>query len=132
MLPSEIPAKYGSNRGAAVLDKATDLIFGLIERHGVVCDHERPGFVHAGFGNTFLESWVREWGELGVTVERYDHQGLRDMIGTDFYHPGMREPRSGHLQPLYYTRGMAHTALEKGAMVYGRTRATSIHQEGKG
>ena len=64
--PSEIAAKYGGNRAPAVLDmldRAPDLVFDLIGRHGIACDHERPGFVHAGFGRfgkAYLEAWVKD------------------------------------------------------------------------
>ena len=138
MLPSEIAEKYGSNRAPAVLDmlnRACDLTFDLIERHGLDCDAERPGFVHAGFGRfgqSFLDSWIAEWGELGVTVERFDSAGLKRLIGTDFYHIGMRDPRGGHLQPLSYARELARVASAKGARVHGHSRVTSIHEQGAG
>lgn len=138
MLPSEIAAKYGSNRTPTVLDmlnKAPDLVFDLIGRHGIACDHERHGFVHAGFGRVgrdFLDGWVREWGELGVKVERFDRAGLKDLIGTDLYHLGILDPRGGHLQPLSYARGLAHAAIAKGAKVYGQSPAQSIHEQGAG
>lgn len=134
----EVAAKYGSNRAPAVLDmisRAPDLVFDLIDRHGIVCDHERPGLVYAGFGRfgkAFLEAWAREWGELGVDVERYERAGLEALIGTDFYHLGIRDPRGGHVQPLSFVRGLARTAIAKGAVIHGNTRAHSTHREGRG
>ena len=138
MLPSEVVARYGANRAPAVLDmigRAPDLVFDLIARHGVACDSERPGFVHAGFGRfgkAFLESWAKEWGELGVAVERYDRAGLKAAIGTDFYHLGIRDPRGGHVQPLSYARGLARAAIAAGAVVHGRTRAVGVRGSGRG
>ena len=118
-----------------MLDRAPDLVFDLIGRHGIACNHERPGFVHAGFGRfgkAYLEAWVKEWGELGVTVERYDRAGLEALIGTGFYHLGMRDPRGGHLQPLSYARGLARAAIAKGAAIHGKTRVRGVHREGRG
>ena len=138
MLPSEITAKYGSNRAPAVLDmlnRSCDLAFDVIKRHAIDCDAERPGFVHAGFGQfgkTFLDGWVKEWTALGVPVERYDRKGLADLIGTDFYHFGMRDPRGGHLQPLSYARGLAKAAIAQGATIHGGSAVTEIHEKGKG
>ncbi len=138
MLPSEIAAKYGSNRAPAVLDmlnRACDMTFSLIERHGIDCDAERPGFVHAGFGRfgqSFLDSWIKEWGELGVKVDRFDRDGLKALIGTDLYHLAMLDPRGGHVQPLSYARGLARTAIAKGAAVHGHSRANSVHETGAG
>ena len=138
MLPSEITAKYGSNRAPAVLDmlnRSCDLAFNVIKRHAIDCDPERPGFVHAGFGQAgkkFLDGWIKEWTALGVPVERYDRKGLRDLIGTDFYHFGMRDPRGGHLQPLSYARGLAKAAIAQGALIHGGSPVTEIHEKGKG
>jgi glycine/D-amino acid oxidase-like deaminating enzyme len=136
MLPSEITAKYGANRGATVLDmlnRACDVAFEVIARHGIDCDAERPGFVHAGFGQTgkaFLEGWIREWGELGVKVERHDRASLKKLIGTELYPFAMRDPRGGHLQPLSYARGLAKAAAGKGAAVHGNSRVDAIHRQG--
>ncbi len=138
MLPSEITAKYGHNRGPAVLDmlnKACDLAFDVIERHSIACDAERPGFVHAGFGQTgraFLDGWIREWGELGVKVERHDRASLKKLIGTDFYPFAMRDPRGGHLQPMSYARGLARATMAKGATVHGKSHVHAIHEQGTG
>lgn len=136
MLPSEIAAKYGRNRAPVVLDmlnRACDTAFDVIARHAIACDAERPGFVHAVFGQTgkdFLDGWVREWGALGVKVERYDRRGLQTLIGTGFYHFGMRDPRGGHLQPLSYARGLARAAIGLGARIHGRSPARAIHDRG--
>ncbi|MBN36566.1 MAG: hypothetical protein CMM46_17660 [Rhodospirillaceae bacterium] len=138
MLPSEITAKYGRNRGPAVLDmlnKACDAAFDVISRHGIDCDVERPGFVHAGFdplGKAFLDGWIREWGELGLAVERYDRAGLQEFIGTDFYHFAKHDPRGGHLQPLSYARGLARAAITQGATIHGHSRVDALHQKGGG
>ena len=138
MLPSEVAAKYGANRAPAVLamlDQAADLVFNLISRHGIDCDHERPGLVSAGLGHhgkTFLEAWSREWGEQGVKVERLERAALKDLIGTDYYHIGMHDPRGGHVQPLSLARGLARAAVAKGAIVHGRTRVHSVHTHGAG
>ena len=138
MLPSEIAAKYGSNRTPAVLDmlnRACDLTFDLIDRHQMSCDAERPGFVHAGFGRfgkAFLDSWIAEWGEFGVKIDRIDNAGLKHLIGTDLYHLGMLDPRGGHVQPMSYARELARTAAAKGAVIHGDSRVTAIHEEGAG
>lgn len=138
MLPSEIRAKYGSNRAPAVLDmlnRSCDLLFDLVERHKIDCDAMRPGFVHAGFGSTgkeFLDGWIREWGELGVPVERLDRKDVHELIGTKAYHLGMRDPRGGHVQPLSYARGLARAAISLGASIHGRTRAETIRETGRG
>lgn len=138
MLPSEITAKYGRNRGPAVLDmlnKACDVAFDVIKRHDIDCDAERPGFVHAGFGQTgkvFLDGWIKEWGELGVRIERHDRASLKALIGTEFYPFAMRDPRGGHLQPLSFARGLARTAIAKGATVHGNSKVDAIHEAGAG
>jgi glycine/D-amino acid oxidase-like deaminating enzyme len=138
VLPSEIVARFGRERGERVVrmaDATCDLVFELIARFEIPCDAIRPGYLQAacgGRGRQAQESWAREWSAQGAEVELLDGKAFADLTGTDRYDGGMRDARGGNLQPLSYARGLATAAAGLGARLHGGSPAIEVAQHGAG
>ncbi len=132
LLPSQIKAYYGQERGAAVLkfiDGACDLVFDLIERHRIDCAPRRVPFFRAAYAERGLHEvtqWVREWGAAGAPVTLKNQRETHELMGSSFFHGGMEDARGGSLQPLSYTRGLATAATKAGAQLFEQSKACRI------
>jgi len=129
----ETVAHYGGGeagrRALAFLNSGPDLVFDLIERHGIVCEAVRPGYIQAApdaSGARLLRHRQAAWADHGVEIEYLEGQEASDLLGTDGYVALTRDPRGGNLQPLAYARGLARAAQRAGAVLHGDSRAQSI------
>ena len=138
VLPSEIKARFGAERGERVARMAhatCDLVFDLIERFAIPCDALRPGFLQAAYGargRRAQANWAREWSAYGAEIELLDGRAFADLTGTDGYDGGMRDVRGGNLQPLSYARGLAKAAAGLGAKLHGGSPASRVTRQGAG
>jgi glycine/D-amino acid oxidase-like deaminating enzyme len=138
LLPDEVEALHGSEQGARInemADAACDLVFHLIDWHGIACDAVRPGYVQGAQsqrGIAFLEDWTRQWAARGAPVELLSRRETRELLGTETYLRGMLDRRGGNIQPLDYTRGLARAALTAGAVVHGDSPALSLARRADG
>ncbi len=138
ILPSAIRERYGADRGERVIRMAgstCDLVFDLIERHGIACDAIRPGLVFGANGRRALgviDDWVRDWSAAGADVERLDRQGSADLLGTETYDAVFLDRRGGNIQPLSYARGLARAAQAAGAHLHGASPAIAVEKQGAG
>jgi gamma-glutamylputrescine oxidase len=114
--------------------EALDLTQTLIREHAIDCDY-RPNHVHVATKPRHLRE-LAEWagelhGEYGYTSARLlDRAGLRDHVRSDRYLGGLIDPRSGHLHPLKYTRGIARAAEFQGVRIFENTQAID-YQDGR-
>jgi gamma-glutamylputrescine oxidase len=121
----KLVAEVGRDEARRLFDmsvEALDLTQSLIDEFGIDCDYH-PNHVHVAVKRRQveeLEQWVRE------LHEQYDYASVR-MLGrdeltahvrSDRYLAGLIDPRSGHLQPLKYTHGLARAAEQAGAVIY--------------
>ena len=132
LLPEEVETLYGDEQGRPIntmAHGACDLVFDLIHRHAIECDAMRPGYVQGAQsrrGINFLENWVRQWSERGVTVELLSRRETVELLGTEVYLGAMLDRRGGHIQPLSYARGLARAAMGAGALVHGDSPVLSL------
>ena len=132
LLPDEVEALHGPERGARInemADAACDLVFHLIEWHGIDCDAVRPGYVQGAQsqrGIAFLEDWTRQWSARGAPVDLLSRRETMDLLGTDTYLRGLLDRRGGNIQPLDYSRGLARAALAAGVVIHGDSPALSL------
>ncbi len=135
-LPSAVRAFYGAERGRRVLDfvdGACDLVFDLIDRHGIGCAPRRVPYLRAASGRRGLAEvadWVREWQDFGAPVAIKSTAETARLIGSSFYDGAMEDARGGSLQPLSYARGLARTALSAGAVIFTGSPAVAIERAG--
>jgi glycine/D-amino acid oxidase-like deaminating enzyme len=136
--PDELVAKYGAKRGARLVEfagGAPDLVFELIERHGIDCHAARSGWiqgVHARRRMDLAEMRVEQWGRRGAPVELIDAARMAELTGTARYAGGWIDRRGGMLQPLSFSRGLARAAIGAGAAIHGGSPATALVREGRG
>jgi len=136
VLPSDLLAHYGSERGERVIDfvgGACDLVFELIERHAIKCAHRRVPFLRAAYGKRGLgevADWAREWQSADAAVDLRSAAETEQILGSDFFQGSVEDHRGGSLQPLSYVRGLARAALAAGAEVHTDSPAVSIVRVG--
>jgi gamma-glutamylputrescine oxidase len=105
--------------------EALDLTQSLIRDYAIDCDYQ-PNHVHVAVKPRHLDelaSWARELHEdYGYSsVRLLNRDELQEHLRSDRYLGGLLDPRSGHLQPLKYTQGLARAAMSAGAVLHENT-----------
>ena len=109
--------------------EALDLLRARIAEHGIACDWQ-DGYL--GVATT-----PRKAAELHAQAERLESvygypmqriaaADIGRWIASPRYHGGVHDPRSGHLHPLKYTRGLATAAARAGVRLHEGTQATAL------
>ena len=102
--------------------EALDVTQALIRDFEIDCDYQ-PNHLHAAVKPRHvreLEAWAEE------LHRDYGYESARFVSGAELpahvasarYLAGLIDPRSGHLQPLKYTRGIARAAENAGAVIF--------------
>jgi glycine/D-amino acid oxidase-like deaminating enzyme len=118
--------------GPRFLDAAAhgpDLVFGLIEQHGIACAAHRRGLIfaaHAPAGQRSLEQRAAFWSARQAPVEMLDHARTAELIGSALYRGALLDHRGGTINPLAYVRGLASAAARHGAIFHTGTRITGL------
>jgi len=130
--PDEMIARFGPERGERLAEFAggvADLVFNLVERHGVDCQAARTGWiqaVHAPRHMHLAERRVAQWTRRGAQAEVVDAAKIAELTGTARYAGGWVDRRGGMLQPLSYARGLARAAVGAGVAIHGQSPATRM------
>ncbi len=109
--------------------EALDLIRERIARHAIACEW-RDGFL--GLATTprkgaVLAAWADRVASIyGYPLTRIGPAEIGQWIASPRYHGGIHDPRSGHLHPLKYTRGIARAAAAAGARLHERTPVQAL------
>ncbi len=101
--------------------EALDLTQSLIREYAIDCDY-RPNHVHVAVRPRHvreLTQWARELrDDYGYASARLlNRDELQGHVRSARYLGGLLDSRSGHLQPLKYTQGLARAAEAAGAVV---------------
>ncbi|MGR3362147.1 MAG: NAD(P)/FAD-dependent oxidoreductase [Paracoccus sp. (in: a-proteobacteria)] len=134
--PDQVRAALGEEAGSrliAGLGDAPDLVFSLIERHGIACDASRNGTIHvahsaAGLADLRDRAW--QWQRLGAPVELLSAAEAARRTGTRAFHGGLLDRRAGTINPMGYARGLARAARAAGARIVENVRVTKLTREG--
>ncbi len=109
--------------------EALDLIGDRVTRFGIDCDWQ-PGYlslaVNARKGRalqTWFERMQRQYGYDAAWIAPTD---LARWIDSPRFHSGFHDTRSGHLNPLRYTLGLARAAAGLGVQIHEQTPVTGI------
>ncbi|HEY6620275.1 MAG TPA: FAD-binding oxidoreductase [Steroidobacteraceae bacterium] len=102
--------------------EALDRTQSLIREYAIDCDY-RPNHVHVAVKPRHvreLKEWARELHEVYgyASVRLLDRDELQGHVRSNRFLGGLLDPRSGHLQPLKYTQGLARAAEAAGAVVH--------------
>jgi gamma-glutamylputrescine oxidase len=101
---------------------ALDLTQSLIRDYAIDCGY-RPNHVHVAVKPRHvreLEQWARELHEdySYDSVRMLNRDEIQSHVRSDRYLAGLLDTRSGHLNPLKYTQGVARAAEAAGAVIY--------------
>jgi gamma-glutamylputrescine oxidase len=102
--------------------EALDLTQALIQEYAIDCDY-RPNHVHVAVNARHVRElglWARDLHEAYgySSVRLLNRDELQGHVRSERYLGGLLDPRSGHLQPLKYTHGLARAAETAGAVLY--------------
>lgn len=101
--------------------EALDLLRERIATHAIDCDW-RDGYLGLattpGKGRSLAEWADRIERVYGYPLARIAPEDVGRWIASPRYHSGIHDPRSGHLHPLKYTRGLARAAADAGALLH--------------
>lgn len=134
--PNEIVSKFGAEAGEALVSfvaSTADLVFGLIEKHGMDVPHRRAGWIQGAHTPAMVETVKRradEWGMRGVAARYLDADAASRLLGTDRYLGGWLDPRGGGVQPLAYARGLARAAQKAGVAICSQSAVTGLRRDG--
>jgi glycine/D-amino acid oxidase-like deaminating enzyme len=136
--PDELEAMYGPERGARLVDfvaGTADVVFELIDRHGMNVPNTRTGWIQSAFSPRAmpaLEARAAQWQKRGAPVQLLDRAETERHVGTDQYAGAWLDRRGGVVQPLAYARELARVALAAGAVIHGATPVRRLsRQNGK-
>jgi glycine/D-amino acid oxidase-like deaminating enzyme len=134
--PDVVEGDFGADLGGrmnALAGAAPDLVFDLIERHGIACDARRGGTLRAAVRERHaaaVRATAEQLARRNAPVEILSGAALAAATGTDRYAVAMLDRRGGDLNPLKFARGLARAAVAAGAAVHGRTRALGLTRRG--
>ncbi len=106
-----------------------DLVFALIDRHGIACDATRTGWIQPATSEAALATQalrVEQWRRRGAAIEMLTREGVAQLTGSARYCGGLLDRRGGTVQPLAYVRGLARAALRAGVRIYEKSAALGI------
>ncbi|MDX6751958.1 FAD-binding oxidoreductase [Geminicoccaceae bacterium 1502E] len=136
--PEAIERIYGPGMGRRVnrlAAAAPDLVFDLIDKHGIACDAVRGGWLqpaHDAAGLRTQQARVEQLQARGAPVELLDRAATAQRLGTSSYLGGMLDPRGGAVHPFDYATGLAAAAARAGARLHGNSPVRSLGRSGSG
>jgi glycine/D-amino acid oxidase-like deaminating enzyme len=128
--------RYGreqAQRMFAASTAAIDCVESLVHEGGLACDFARRGHLEvaykpahfAGF-RAAAETMAREFNH---PVRLVPADELGNEIGSDRYHGGLVDERSGGLNPARYVAGLAGMAQKAGARLFEQARVERVRRE---
>lgn len=135
--PSELRAKFGEERGRRLtktVGSTADLVFDIIQRHGIDCDAQRSGWIQGAPGPKGLAqvcNRAEEWAAEGADVAALDRDQVRSRVGGGDYVGAFLDRRGGTINPLSYARGLARAAAAANANIHAGSPALGLEQVGR-
>lgn len=134
LMPSDVIAELGTDVGEElirVLGKSPDLVFSLIEKHGIQCEAVHKGTLHCAHskgGYRALQQREAQWQERGAPVTLLNRDEAEPLLGSRAYHGALLDERAGTVQPLAYAYGLATAASKAGAKIFTGSPVISINR----
>lgn len=133
--PREVEGHFGEmgKRMTRVSGAAPDLVFELIEKHGIKCGAVRKGWIHAASasGVNGARDRAQQWRDRGADVRDLDERQTREMLGGGDYSGALWDMRGGGVHPLDYSIGLAQAAMAAGVRIFGHSPVERLaHDDG--
>jgi glycine/D-amino acid oxidase-like deaminating enzyme len=135
--PDALAQKFGEAVGARLakaVGEGPDLVFSLIERHGIDCAPIRAGWLQPAVSAATIrtiEHRARQWQAHGIATRVLDAADTARLTGSTLYPAALLDPRGGTVQPLAYARGLAGAAATSGARIFAESRALRLTRRDK-
>ncbi|MGD8847875.1 MAG: FAD-dependent oxidoreductase, partial [Desulfobacteraceae bacterium] len=135
LMPDEVVRIVGQPHGERLVDvlgASPDLVFELIEKHGIECEAVRKGTLHCAHSpGGFRELRQREaqWKRRGAPVTLLSRQEAAPRIGSHSFYGALFDQRAGVIQPLAYAYGLAEAAKRAGARLHVDSPVTELKRE---
>ncbi len=132
--PDEIVKTLGEPQAARLIDvlgAAPQLVFDLIDRHGIECEPVRKGTLHLAHAATGLEDLrarCAQGNRIGAPIRLLDRDETEARTGSNLFHGSLFDPRAGTIQPLAYCAGLARAADAAGARIFENSPATQLYR----
>jgi gamma-glutamylputrescine oxidase len=115
--------------------EALDLTQSLIREYAIDCDY-CPNHVHVAVKQRHVRELTQWAAELRAdyrysSVQLLNRDELQGHVHSDRYLGGLLDPRSGHLQPLKYTQGLARAAEAQGVIIYENSEVLRYQDGGE-
>lgn len=134
VLETMFPGVAGE-RLVSTIASGPDLVFKLIERHGIDCEATRSGWLQAATSEPALATLMRRvaaWSARGAPIEMLDRSRFVQLTGSQRYSGGLLDRRGGSVQPLGYVRGLALAATRAGARIHTQSAVRRLERAGSG
>ncbi len=136
--PDDIETLFGRENGERLWRFAgatADVVFDLIERHGLGAQSRRTAWVqpvdtHAAASKA--QRRAEQWAKRGAAVDFWGRDQVAAVSGAARYLGAFVDRRAGSVQPLSYARELARAGLRAKARMYGDTEISSLTRSAKG
>jgi gamma-glutamylputrescine oxidase len=111
--------------------EALDLLRERMAEHRIDCDWQDGylGLATTARKGRELAQWAQRIETVyGYPLKRIGPGEIGRWIASRRFHSGVHDPRSGHLHPLKYTRGLARAAAAAGVRIHEGTTVQSLRQ----
>ncbi len=132
-------ASYGRERTHAILRESigfVDYVAALVEEENIACDFHRSGRFRCASHPAHYEQMARELETLrattGLEAEMVPAARVREEIGSDRFHGGVRYHIDGGLHPGKYHDGLVTVARQAGAVIAATTEVTKLQRSASG
>ena len=135
LMPDDVVKILGPDYGERlikVLGASPDLVYELIEKHGIECEATRNGTLHCAHspgGYRALQQREAQWKRRDAPVTLLSRDEAAPQIGSEAFYGALLDKRAGTIQPLAYAYGLARAAQGAGARLYANSPVTAIERE---
>jgi glycine/D-amino acid oxidase-like deaminating enzyme len=118
------------------LERAVDYVGELVEKHGIDCEYERPGFLRVATTPAYVARIQREIAlarSLGIEgIEWLTREQVAERVRSPHYLGAWWEPRCALVNPARLAWGLKRACLTKGVRFHERTPIGEIRRSGDG
>jgi glycine/D-amino acid oxidase-like deaminating enzyme len=134
-----LKARYGVDTTNAMLKESVgfiDFVEALTREEGIECDFARSGRFRCASRPSHYGQMARELEELveatGIEADTVPAARVREEIGSDRFHGGVRYHADGGLHPGKYHDGLVRVVRESGALIAANTRVIHLRRHNNG
>jgi glycine/D-amino acid oxidase-like deaminating enzyme len=134
-----LTARYGIERTHAILRQSigfVDFVRTLTEEENIDCDFHQSGRFRCASRPSHYEQMARELETqvetTGIEAEMIPAERVREEIGSDRFHGGVRYHIDGGLHPAKYHDGLLRVVRDAGAVFSPHTEVTNLQRNEHG